>query len=259
MNKQILFFMIVTGFGCNNSSSDTAAGQEAENKQPAAGFVVQSNVTPDYLLNIGYFYSRENRYTEFLNANGFPEKVQVYDNDTAIYKYTELEYRYDEKNRLAAIETINILQPGKSPSPGDTMNYQLQYSGAEDTKPVFPGYKEFAISFYPSYHIKKFTCTAYNSIGNGKVNEYDAFGRPVSLICFYDHGLDSEIAYEKYTYSSDSAVWSSRKVQQVVLTLNNEDLSPEKLRDELLIFPADFDQQKKTFTDTRVVRPVYGK
>jgi hypothetical protein len=257
MNKLQIFTLAVISFGCNNSGKENTKEQHPENSKPVAGFVVSSNVTPVYALNIGNIYSRNNKYTEFLNTSGLPEKLQVSDSGIERYKYSELTYSYDENGRLVNIRTSYVLQHEDPAMAGDTMNYRLLYTDLADTKPEFPGYPEYHISLYPSFLIKEFTTEQYKSIGNGKINQYDTLGRPVSLICFYDHGLDSEISYEKYTYDSNHRIWTSREVQQVVLKIDNEDLATGKSRSELLKFPYNFDKEKKVFTENRLVKVLY--
>lgn len=249
MNKFLSLLLALVCFSCHNTVTENAKDQTSENSHTSVGYVVTSNVTPAYLLNIGNYYNRNDTYTEFLSANGFPGKLSVLNDED---KASEIAYTYDEKNRLIKISAISALKKGNVV--GDTMNYLLQYSDLADTKPVFVDYNEYSISFSPSFLIQEYKNTQPNGIGNGKLNVYDERGRPASLILFYDHGLDSEITYEKYTYNSDDLIWTSRQVEQVIIKMDSEELSAEKLRTELLKFPANFDEVKTVFTDTRQVK-----
>ena len=223
------------------------------------GFVIKSNVTPHYLPYIAG-WSQSDQYVEFINTDGLPEKLLAYGLDNDRYKYTELEFRYDNMNRLVNIKQNNVLQDGETAYPTDTMNYQLIYRSITDTKPKFKGYEKYKITFSSDFlFIKDFAFETYRSIGYGKLIEYDSIGRPVTFISYYDLGLDSEILYEKYFYNSNDLFWSSRRVHQVILKMDNEDLSIEKLKNELLIFPNDFEKEKKEFNQERKVERIDTK
>src|SRR5690606_19553935 len=109
MNKLLLFITVALCISCNNSVNNNTTKQELKNPNLATGIVIKSSVIPHYLLYISD-WSQNEQYVEFINALGIHEKVQLYGINPDRYKYIELEFKYDDMNRLVNIIETAVLQ-----------------------------------------------------------------------------------------------------------------------------------------------------
>ena len=75
MNKLLIFIAISFCFGCNITPNDSVDN----NSTKPVGYIVKSDVVPEYLLSIEYKYDEEFYYEETLDSNGFPKSLKVID------------------------------------------------------------------------------------------------------------------------------------------------------------------------------------
>lgn len=246
MNKLFLFILIALNFSCTNSTKENTD----ENNKPVSSYTVKSKVVPYYLPDGSYHYLDNGyEFIEQFDSSGFPQKLLVTDEGSELI---EIIYKYKNTGQLDKFTEIN--KKGN-----DTIVYTMDYSGDHVVSKWISSsgtsYTHDEFVFNTSNQLVERFQLPIQSTRIYLVNTFDKSGRVISSIRLADEGLDTRVCYQKYTYPDTKRIWNKREVWSIEKIYDTEDINEGKidLKNEVLVFPKDFDTAKKVFTDTREV------
>lgn len=257
-NKTLIYILLsIAIYSCAESRRKPESSEVAPTlkDKKVVGYKISSRVPIFYapLVAKGYLHDGYS-FEEHLDRNGKPLTVKGY-----VEERPAMDYRimYDKDNHMLQEHLIFYLKNNTY----DTINNRIEWKGGEGT--IFNG-SLYGMNSLKIDDIGRLVQLNRNYEEDGAPRNhveitYDELDRPISIVELSNYGLDTDVVFKKFDYDSDEKIWKKRTVKSFTVYYSTDvlDSEYESMKDNIYLFPIDFDEKAKDFMQVRKVVPLY--